>query len=120
MTRCPAGRGWRPRLWRQSLRGAVAALRREVARADGRAASARDHQYRLGHDAVRDIQEAGLGVAAVPRLALPRKRHSTLRGIPLIEPEVSRTLRLLRRKNHPLSPTAKVLYDQIKKEPGRL
>lgn len=64
--------------------------------------------------------EAGLGVAAVPRLALPRKKHSTLRGIPLVEPEVSRTLGLLRRKSLPLPPAAKVLYDLIKKEPGRL
>ncbi|HEX7747450.1 MAG TPA: LysR family transcriptional regulator [Bordetella sp.] len=64
--------------------------------------------------------EAGLGVAAVPRLALPRKRHSTLRGIPLVDPEVSRTLGLIKRKNYPLSPTAKVFYDLIKKEPDRL
>lgn len=64
--------------------------------------------------------EAGLGVAAVPRLALPRKKHSTLRGIPLVDPEVSRTLGLLSRKSHPLSPTAKVFYDLIKKEPDRL
>ncbi|MEO6984054.1 MAG: LysR substrate-binding domain-containing protein [Paralcaligenes sp.] len=65
------------------------------------------------------LVEAGLGVAAVPQLALPAKNHSTLKGIPLIEPEVSRTLGLLCRKNSPLSPAANVLYALIKKETDR-
>ncbi len=65
------------------------------------------------------LVEAGLGVAAVPQLALPAKNHSTLKGIPLIDPEVSRTLGLLCRRNNPLSPAAKVLYALIKKETDR-
>ncbi|UHL62918.1 LysR family transcriptional regulator [Paralcaligenes sp. KSB-10] len=65
------------------------------------------------------LVEAGLGVAAVPQLALPAKNHSTLKGIPLIEPEVSRTLGLLCKKHSPLSPAAKVLYELIKKEADR-
>ncbi len=65
------------------------------------------------------LVEAGLGVAAVPKLALPAKNHSTLKGISLVEPEVSRTLGLLHRKNNPLSPAAKALYELIKKEAER-
>jgi len=65
------------------------------------------------------LVEAGLGVAAVPKLALPAKNHSTLKGISLVEPEVSRTLGLLYRKNNPLSPAAKILYELIKKEAER-
>lgn len=65
------------------------------------------------------LVEARLGVAAVPQLALPAKDHSTLVGIPLIEPEVSRTLGLLRKRHTPLSPTAKILYDLLKDEADR-
>lgn len=62
------------------------------------------------------LVEVGLGVAAVPKLALSAENRSTHKGIALIEPEVSRTLGLLYRKNNELSPTARVLYDLIKSE----
>ncbi|MGE4452204.1 LysR family transcriptional regulator [Castellaniella sp.] len=62
------------------------------------------------------LVEVGLGVAAVPKLALSAENQSTHKGIALIEPEVSRTLGLLYRKNDDLSPTAHVLYDLIKSE----
>ncbi|CAM5184434.1 DNA-binding transcriptional LysR family regulator OS=Castellaniella defragrans OX=75697 GN=HNR28_000108 PE=3 SV=1 [Castellaniella defragrans] len=62
------------------------------------------------------LVEAGLGVAAVPKLALSDKNYSTTRGITLIEPQVFRTLGLLYRKNNELSPTARVLYELIKSE----
>lgn len=60
------------------------------------------------------LVEAGLGVAAVPKLALSAESHSAPRGIPLVEPEVFRTLGLLHRKNTDLSPVARTLYDLIK------
>jgi DNA-binding transcriptional LysR family regulator len=54
--------------------------------------------------------EAGLGVAAVPQLAMPRKRHATLVGVPLVEPAVNRTLGLIRRHGRTLPPAAQALY----------
>jgi DNA-binding transcriptional LysR family regulator len=54
--------------------------------------------------------EAGLGVAAVPQLAMPRKRHATLVGVPLVQPAVNRTLGLIRRHGRTLSPAAQALY----------
>lgn len=65
------------------------------------------------------LVEARLGVAAVPQLALPTKNHSTLKGIPLVSPEVSRTLGLLRKKHNPLPHAAQILYDLIKEEADR-
>lgn len=62
------------------------------------------------------LVEAGLGVAAVPKLALSEESHSTPKGIELIDPEVFRTLGLLYRKNTTLSPSAQILYDLIKRE----
>jgi DNA-binding transcriptional LysR family regulator len=62
--------------------------------------------------------EAGLGVAAVPQLALPLTTHPTLVGIPLIKPRVSRTLGLISRHGRTLSPASQVLYDMLR-EAGR-
>ncbi|WP_028356649.1 LysR family transcriptional regulator [Bordetella petrii] len=58
--------------------------------------------------------EAGLGVAAVPQLALPLTTHPTLVGVPLSRPRVSRTLGLIVRRGRPLSPAARVLYTLLK------
>ncbi|NYE24135.1 LysR family transcriptional regulator [Pigmentiphaga litoralis] len=58
--------------------------------------------------------EAGLGVAAVPQLALPLTTHPTLIGIPLMKPRVSRTLGLISRHGHTLSPAASVLYGMLR------
>jgi DNA-binding transcriptional LysR family regulator len=60
------------------------------------------------------LVEAGLGVAAVPKLALPLTTHPTLVGVPLIKPTVSRTLGLISRHGHTLSPAAAVLYGMLK------
>lgn len=54
--------------------------------------------------------EAGLGVAAVPRLALPQGDHPTLASVPLVEPAVTRTLGLIKRRGRTLSPAALELY----------
>jgi DNA-binding transcriptional LysR family regulator len=59
------------------------------------------------------LVEAGLGVAAVPRLAMPRGEHPTLVSIPLVEPTVTRTVGLIRRRGRILSPAAQQLYDLI-------
>ncbi|EKT4484626.1 LysR family transcriptional regulator [Pseudomonas putida] len=50
--------------------------------------------------------EAGLGVSAMPSLAMPNADHPTLVSVPLIEPQVTRTLGLVYRRGASLSPAA--------------
>jgi DNA-binding transcriptional LysR family regulator len=57
------------------------------------------------------LVEAGLGVAAVPSLAMPGKDHPLLVSIPLVDPVVTRRVGLIRRKGRTLSPAAQQLYD---------
>ena len=63
------------------------------------------------------LVEAGLGVAAVPAMAMPGKDHPLLVSIPLDEPEVTRRVGLIRRRGRPLSPAAQQLYDCFATEP---
>ncbi len=56
------------------------------------------------------LVEAGLGVAAVPRLAMPAAGHATLVSLPLKDPVVTRRLGLIRRRGRTLSPAAQQLY----------
>lgn len=57
------------------------------------------------------LVEAGLGVAAVPSMAMPTKDHPLLVSIPLIHPVVTRKVGLIRRRNRDLSPAAQQFYD---------
>ena len=59
------------------------------------------------------LVEAGLGVAAVPSLAMPGKDHPTLVSIPLVEPIVTRQMGLIKRRGKTLSPAAQQLYDLL-------
>ena len=83
-------------------------------------AEARDRPvwfYEARHvSTVLGFVEAGLGVAAVPRLALPAGEHPVLRAIPLIEPRVTRTIGLIKRRGRALSPAAAALYEMVKGE----
>ena len=58
--------------------------------------------------------EAGLGVAAVPRLSMPRQGHPALVSVPIVEPEVTRTVGLIKRRGRSLSPAAEHLYDMLR------
>jgi len=58
--------------------------------------------------------EAGLGVAAVPRLSMPRKGHPALVSVPIVEPEVTRTVGLIKRRGRSLSPAAEHLYHMLR------
>ena len=58
--------------------------------------------------------ESGLGVAAVPRLAMPRKGHALLVSVPIVDPEVTRTVGLIRRRGRSLSPAAQHLYAMLR------
>ncbi|WP_028601043.1 LysR family transcriptional regulator [Ottowia thiooxydans] len=57
------------------------------------------------------LVEAGLGVAAVPSMAMPGPDHPLLVSVPLVDPIVTRKVGLIRRKGRPLSPAAQQLYD---------
>ncbi len=54
---------------------------------------------------------AGAGVAVVPRLALQKGAYPMLRTIALVDPVVSRTMVLIRRRTAQLTPAAQALYD---------
>lgn len=69
-----------------------------------------------------NLVEAGMGIAAVPRLAMPPDGHPTLVSVPLEKPTITRTIGLIRHVNRPLSPAAQQLYDQfvaLKTKPGQ-
>jgi DNA-binding transcriptional LysR family regulator len=59
------------------------------------------------------LVEAGLGVAAVPAMAMPGADHPVLVSVPLVEPAVTRKLGLISRRGRSLSPAAQQLYDLI-------
>jgi len=56
------------------------------------------------------LVEAGLGIAALPELALPAPG---LVGVPLVRPAVTRTLGLIRRKGRHLQPAAEILFRMV-------
>jgi DNA-binding transcriptional LysR family regulator len=56
--------------------------------------------------------EAGLGLAAVPRMALPAK-HSAVVGLPLKNPTISRSLGLLTRQGTTLRPAAAMFHAHL-------
>lgn len=60
---------------------------------------------------VLGLVEAGLGVAAVPQLAMPN--HGVLLGIPLTAPVVRRELGLITQRGRTLSPAAQHLHGFI-------
>lgn len=57
--------------------------------------------------------EAGLGVAAVPRMAVS-PRHSSLVGVPLRQPAVSRDLGLITRHGEGLRPAAEAFRESLR------
>lgn len=65
------------------------------------------------------LVEAGLGVAALPRLALA-PRHDSLVAVRLIEPVIERVLGLIVPVARPLPPAAAALHDMVRAAlPGR-
>lgn len=57
------------------------------------------------------LVEAGLGVAAVPSMAMPGRDHPLLVSVPLVDPVITRKVGLIRRRGRSLSPAAQQLYD---------
>ncbi|WP_029049370.1 LysR family transcriptional regulator [Cupriavidus sp. amp6] len=57
------------------------------------------------------LVEAGLGIAAVPSIAMPGPDHPLLVSVPLTDPVVTRKIGLIRRKSRALTPAAQQLFD---------
>lgn len=55
--------------------------------------------------------EAGLGIAALPCMAMSHHQHESLVSIPLVEPVIRRSIGLIRRNDVPLSPIAERLVN---------
>jgi DNA-binding transcriptional LysR family regulator len=60
------------------------------------------------------LVEVGLGVAAVPQLAVPTGHHAVLVVRPLIEPVVTRIMAIIRRRGATLSPAARQFHQILK------
>ncbi|RAU47452.1 MULTISPECIES: LysR family transcriptional regulator [unclassified Pseudomonas] len=69
---------------------------------------------------VLGLVEAGLGVAAVPSIAMPVSPHPILASVALTEPEVVRQMGLLKRRGRTLTPAALELERLIRELPERL
>ena len=52
------------------------------------------------------LVEAGLGVAAVPSMAMPLPTHPILTSVPLVDPVVTRRVGIVRRRGRALTPAA--------------
>ena len=73
-----------------------------------------DWSYEVTHlSGSLGLVEAGLGVAVLPELATPAADHPLIRTVPLQQPEVSRTIGLVRRHGAPLSPAATQFYGML-------
>jgi DNA-binding transcriptional LysR family regulator len=59
------------------------------------------------------LVEAGLGVSVLPKLATPMADHPIIRTVPLVEPEISRTIGVVRRHGAILSPAAARLLEML-------
>ena len=57
--------------------------------------------------------EAGIGIAAVPAMSMPTSEHTLLTPLPLVAPEVKRTVGLIRRRGRIQSYIAAELEKQI-------
>lgn len=64
------------------------------------------------------LVEAGLGVSAMPEMAIAGREHPVLVGVPLVEPEISRTLGLIHRRGRALSASAQHLFELFRQVSG--
>jgi DNA-binding transcriptional LysR family regulator len=62
---------------------------------------------------------AGLGVAILPKVTIPARLGARLRAVPIIEPRLERSLDVITRRGHALSPAARQLADLVAARFGR-
>ena len=71
-------------------------------------------QYEINHvTGAINLVAAGLGIAIIPGLALDAQLHTGLRGVPLVDPAITRTLGLIVRKGDKLHGPAQMLADML-------
>jgi DNA-binding transcriptional LysR family regulator len=59
------------------------------------------------------LVEAGLGIAALPRMAVPTGSHPLIVSRPLVNPVLTRTMGVIRRHGGTLSPAAKQFHEML-------
>jgi DNA-binding transcriptional LysR family regulator len=59
------------------------------------------------------LVEAGLGVAAVPSMAMPARDHPILTSVPLVDPVVTRRVGIVRRRGRQLTPAAQAFHQMV-------
>jgi DNA-binding transcriptional LysR family regulator len=64
----------------------------------------------MHHFSIGGMVQAGLGVTALPSMALPLLNQSGLVSVPIAQPSVSRVIGLIRRKGTAPSPAARELH----------
>ncbi|HTW48624.1 MAG TPA: LysR family transcriptional regulator [Acidobacteriaceae bacterium] len=70
--------------------------------------------YEVAHlSGALGLVESGLGVAVLPRLATPAEGHQIIRTVRLTEPEVTRTIGIVRRRGAALSPLASQFLEML-------
>lgn len=57
--------------------------------------------------------DEGIGISAISSLMLPREKHSSLVHRPLIEPIITRTIRVMWRSGAALSPAASAVFETL-------
>src|SRR5579862_481433 len=60
------------------------------------------------------LVEAGLAVVALPQLVLPSVTHPLLISRKLVKPQIKRTIRVIKRRDPPMSRAADALFDIIR------
>lgn len=71
-------------------------------------------KYRIANTATLvALLEAGIGVTALPAMAIPKSSRSLLSFIPLTEPYIDRTICVVQRKGEILSPAARAMLEAI-------
>ena len=56
------------------------------------------------------LVEAGLGIAVVPSMAMPRREHPLLVSVSLKEPVISRVVGLIKKRGKTITGVAQELY----------
>jgi DNA-binding transcriptional LysR family regulator len=59
------------------------------------------------------LVDAGMGVAAVPGLSVLPGKQDGIVGVPLVNPEIKRTLGLICKRGHSMAPAARTLFEML-------
>ncbi|MGO4329307.1 LysR family transcriptional regulator [Cupriavidus sp. 2TAF22] len=63
--------------------------------------------------ALVSLIEAGIGIGAVPAYAVPANHPAGLVSVPLVEPEIVRTIGIIKLRGRPLAPAAQAFHDLL-------